>query len=166
MQGLYNFCLGGDNNISILKGDEMQMKVKQAMSSPVIRIREEESVSVAARTLAHYNVGMLPVCASDGRLTGVITDRDIVTRCLAANRSPEKTPIREIMTAQVLSAQPDMELSAAAHMMGRSQIRRLPVVESGRLCGMLSLGDLACREETSLDAADALSEITSNLSSR
>lgn len=142
------------------------MKVKQAMSSPVIRIREEESVSVAARTLAHYNIGMLPVCGKDGALSGVLTDRDIVTRCLAANRAPEATKVREIMTAQVLSVQPDMELSAAAHMMGRQQVRRLPVVEEGKLCGMLSLGDLASREETAYDASDALSEITSNLSSR
>lgn len=142
------------------------MKVKQAMSSPVIRIREEESVSVAARTLAHYNIGMLPVCGMDGKLSGVLTDRDIVTRCLAANRTPENTKVREIMTSQVLSVQPDMELSAAAHMMGNRQVRRLPVVEAGRLCGVLSLGDLACREETAYDASDALSEITSNLSSR
>ena len=142
------------------------MKVKQAMSSPVIRIREEESVSVAARTLSHYNIGMLPVCGRDGQLTGVLTDRDIVTRCLAANRPPEATKVREIMTSQVLSVQPDMELRAAANMMGRSQVRRLPVVEEGKLCGMLSLGDLASREETAFDATDALSEITSNLSSR
>lgn len=142
------------------------MKVKNAMSSPVIRIREEESVSVAARTLSHYNIGMLPVCGPDGKLTGVLTDRDIVTRCLAANRLPEATKVRDIMTSQVLSVQPDMELRAAAHMMGRSQVRRLPVLEDGKLCGMLSLGDLANREETAYDATDALSEITGNLSSR
>jgi len=142
------------------------MKVKNAMSSPVIRIREEESVSVAARTLSHYNIGMLPVCGADGKLTGVLTDRDIVTRCLAANRSAETTKVRDVMTSQVLSVQPEMELRAAAHMMGRSQVRRLPVVEDGKLCGMLSLGDLASREETVYDATDALQEITGNLSSR
>ncbi len=142
------------------------MKVKQAMSTPVIRIREEESVSVAARTLAHYNIGALPVCSMDGKLSGVLTDRDIVTRCLAANKAPEDTKVREIMTSQVISVQSDMELSAAAHMMGRRQVRRLPVVEEGKLCGMLSLGDLASREETAYDASDALTGITSNLSSR
>ena len=125
-----------------------------------------ESVSVAARTLAHYNVGMLPVCGSDGQLCGILTDRDIVTRCLAANRSPEKTSVKEIMTGQVLTAQPDMDTGAAANLMGRQQVRRLPVTENGKLCGMLSLGDLANREESVFDATDALAEITNNISNR
>lgn len=142
------------------------MKVRELMTSPVIQIGEEESVSVAARTLAHYNVGMLPVCGREGQLCGILTDRDIVTRCLAANRSPENTSVKEIMTGQVLTAQPDMDTSAAAHLMGRQQVRRLPVLENGKLCGMLSLGDLANREESVFDATDALSEITSNISNR
>ena len=70
------------------------------------------------------------------------------------------------MTGNVVSARPDMETSAAAGLMGRLQIRRLPVVENGKLCGMVSLGDLANREETGYDAADALSMISSNLSAR
>lgn len=142
------------------------MKVQDIMTRSVIQIRPEESVSVAARTLTHYNVGALPVCGSDGSLCGMLTDRDIVTRCLAANRSPEKTSVREIMTGGVLSARPDMDVGAAAHIMGRQQIRRLPVVEQGKLCGMVSLGDVANREESSMDAADALTQITSNVSSR
>lgn len=142
------------------------MHVKQVMSSPVIRIMEDEPVSVAARTLTRYNIGALPVCSADGKLTGVVTDRDIVTRCLAAERSAENTKIRDIMTAQVLSVAPDTDLSVAAHIMGTRQVRRLPVVENGRICGMLSLGDLACREETVMDASDALADITNNLSSR
>ena len=142
------------------------MKVKDLMTSPVIRIGAEESVSVAARTLTHYNIGMLPVCGGDGSVCGVLTDRDIVTRCLAANRSPEDTTVREIMTGQVLSVKPDMDTGAAAHLMGRQQVRRLPVVENGKLCGLLSLGDLANREESAYDATDALSEITNNISSR
>lgn len=142
------------------------MHVKQIMSSPVIRILEDEPVSVAARTLTRYNIGALPVCAADGKLSGVITDRDIVTRCLAAERSAENTKVRDIMTAQVLSVEPDTDLSVAAHIMGTRQVRRLPVVENGRVCGMLSLGDLACREETVMDASDALADITNNLSSR
>ena len=142
------------------------MKVRELMTSPVIQIGAEESVSVAARTLAHYNVGMLPVCGGDGQLCGILTDRDIVTRCLAANRSPEKTSVKEIMTGQVLTAQPDMDTGAAAHLMGRQQVRRLPVTENGKLCGMLSLGDLANREESIFDATDALAEITNNISNR
>ena len=142
------------------------MKVRDIMSKPVIRIEPKESVSVASRTLAHYNIGMLPVCGSDGRICGVLTDRDIVTRCLAANRSPENTSVEEIMTGQVLSVQPDMDAGAAAHMMGKQQVRRLPVLENGKLCGMVSLGDLANQEESVYDASDALAEITGNISRR
>ena len=140
------------------------MKLRDVMTNPVIRIHPDESVAVAARTLAHYNIGALPVCGSDGRMCGLVTDRDIVTRCLAAGRSPEATSVREVMTGGVIAAQPDMNTGAAAHLMGRKQIRRLPVVDNGRLCGMVSLGDLANREECNPDAADALGEICTNVS--
>ena len=142
------------------------MKVKDVMTKQVIRIAPEESASVAARTLTHYNIGVLPVCGYDGNLCGLVTDRDLVTRCLAAGRSPEATSVREVMTGGVISAQPDMDTGAAAHLMGRKQIRRLPVVDNGRLCGMVSIGDLANREESNPDAADALGEICTNISQR
>lgn len=142
------------------------MKVRDVMTSPAISIRDNENLSVAARTLTHYNIGALPVQGQNGKVCGVITDRDIVTRCLAANRSAENTTVREVMTAQVLSVEPDMDAGAAAHLMGRQQVRRLPVVEKGRLCGMLSLGDLANREEMAYDAGDALADISSQISNR
>lgn len=142
------------------------MKLRDVMTSPVIRINPQETVAVAARTLNHYNIGVLPVCGRDGRLCGVVTDRDLVTRCLASGRAPGSTTVREVMTTRVVAARPDMETSAAASLMGREQIRRLPVVEGGRLCGMVSLGDLAGREETVLDAGDALMDISAGLSSR
>ena len=142
------------------------MKVRDIMTNTVIKIHPEETVEVAARALAHYNVGVLPVCEDNGAVCGVVTDRDLVTRCIASNRSPADTKVRQIMTGQVLSAKPDMDVGVAAHLMGRQQVRRLPVVENGQLCGMVSLGDLANREESVMDAADALTEITSNISDR
>ena len=142
------------------------MKVKDLMTKQVIRILPEESVAVAARALAHYNVGVLPVCDEAGSVCGIVTDRDIVIRCLAANRVPEDTTVREIMTNQVLSVEPDMDAGAAAHLMGRQQVRRLPVVENGGLCGLVSLGDLANNSSSVYDATDALSEITGNISRR
>lgn len=139
------------------------MKVRQLMTSPAITIRPEESVAVASRTLTRHNIGMLPVCTADGTLLGVLTDRDIVTRCLAGNRDPAKTSVRDIMTRQIRATTPDTDHSAAAHLMGAQQIRRLPVVEGGRLCGLLSLGDLAKNEDTAIDAADTLTDIASNI---
>lgn len=142
------------------------MKVRDLMTNMVIGISAEESVEVAARQLAHYNIGALPVCGKDGKLCGMVTDRDLVVRCVASGSLPAKTTVRQVMTKQVISAQPDMEASVAAHLMGRQQVRRLPVTENGKLCGMISLGDLASREQSVMDAADALSDITSNLSER
>lgn len=142
------------------------MKLREVMSKPVVRIQPDETVAVAARLLEHNNIGAMPVCGTDGRLCGMLTDRDIVTRCLAAGKSPQNTSVREIMTGKVYVARPDMEASMAAGLMGREQIRRLPVMENGRLCGIVSLGDLAIKEGTKEEAGGALVEISSHLSSR
>lgn len=139
------------------------MKVREIMTKQVVRVGAEEPVEVAARTLTHYNIGALPVCGSDGRLCGVLTDRDVVTRCLAAGRPLGTTKVRDIMTSRVISAGPDMDAEQAAQLMGREQVRRLPVVENGKLCGMVSLGDLANVGDLAIDTADALMEITANV---
>ena len=139
------------------------MKLREIMTQSVIRIRPEETVAVAARAFAHYNIGALPVCDREGKLCGVVTDRDLVTRCLAPGRSAGVTKVKDVMTGRVISAGPDMDISAAAHLMGREQVRRLPVLDNGKLCGMVSLGDLANTEDGVMDAADALTEITANI---
>ena len=141
------------------------MKLRQVMTNPVIRIHPEESAAVAARMLTHYNIGILPVCGSDGKVCGLVTDRDLVTRCMASGGTADMK-VRDVMTSNLVTALPDMEAGLAAGLMGRKQIRRLPVVEKGRLCGMVSLGDLANREESIYDAGDALAEISSNISVR
>ena len=142
------------------------MKVKEVITQTVIRISPMESAAVAARTLTHYNIGARPGCGGDGRLCGVLTDRDIVTRCLAAGQQPEKTLVRSIMTNNVVSVRPDMDLGVAASLMAKRQVRRLPVVENGSLCGMISLGDLSRNEQSAPDATDALAEISSNVAQR
>lgn len=139
------------------------MELKEIMSTEVLRIHPEATVAFAARQLAGNNIGALPVCGNDGRLVGMVTDRDLVIRCLAAERSGEGTRVREVMTGSVVWAPPDMEISAAAALMGRKQVRRLPVVESGRLCGMVSLGDLASRGDAPWEAAQALENISGNI---
>lgn len=142
------------------------MKLREVMTYPVIRIHPEEPVAVAARTMAQYNIGAMPVCGSNGRVCGMITDRDIVTRCLAAGRSPAGTAVGDVMTANITAVSPDMNIEEAAALMGKKQVRRLPVMENGRLCGMVSLGDLSIKGESTLKAGNALYEISSNLSRR
>ena len=136
------------------------MKIREVMTQPVIRIGADETVEVAARTLAHYNIGALPVCGSDGRLQGLVTDRDLVTRCIAAGRNPGMTKVSQVMSGSVVGIPPDLETKDAAEIMGRRQIRRLPVLENEKLCGMVSLGDLTRGEA---DAGQALSQISANI---
>lgn len=142
------------------------MKVRDVMTENPIHIHKDETVAVAARTLTHYNIGAVPVCDGSGRLCGMVTDRDMVTRCLAAGKDPEKTGIADVMTGGVITAAPDMAVSDAAAIMGSKQIRRLPVVAEGRLCGVVSLADLAVNEKSDAQALQALSQISTNISIR
>ena len=138
------------------------MKVRELMTAPVLTIEPGEPVGVAARTLTQYNIGALPVCTREGRLCGLITDRDLVTRCMASQKPPT-TQVRDVMSTGVAWVTPETEVDLAAHLMGRHQIRRLPVVKNGKLQGMLTLADLARREESIQDAADALGDISENM---
>lgn len=142
------------------------MKLKDIMTRNVIKVHPQESVAVAARLLANHNIGSLPVCGQDGKVHGMVTDRDLVTRCIAANRLPEETKVQDVMTGRIISASSNMDVAVAAYLMGREQVRRLPIIDDGKLCGMVSVGDLAGREESSYDAAEALEGICSNLSQK
>ena len=139
------------------------MKVRDCMNTHVISVAPEESVAVAARLMARYNIGALPVRARDGSLCGIVTDRDVVVRCMALERSATETSVSRIMTGRVSAVQPTTSLTQAADQMAKEQVRRLPVVEGRRLVGMVSLGDLCHREDYAMEAAEALSEITANV---
>ena len=136
------------------------MKVREVMRSPVVCVGPGQSVEAAAKVLERHNIGALPVCTTQGMLCGMITDRDLVVRCLAMGKLPSQTCVREIMSRQVISVDPNMDTAVAAHLMGRKRVRRLPVVEAGKVQGILSLDDLAATEQNAYDAADALGEIS------
>lgn len=137
------------------------MKVSDIMSGRVVSIGQKEPVIAAARLLKRMNLGALPVTDDSGKLRGIITDRDIVLRCVAAGADPRTLEIREIMSRGVVTASPDARVDDAARRMGRGQVRRLPVVEDGKLVGMLSLADMA--RKCDMEAAAALADISSNL---
>ncbi len=139
------------------------MNVKDCMNSHVIAVSPEESVAVAARLMARHNVGALPVRARDGSLCGIVTDRDMVLRCMALDRPAQDTTVARVMTSRVASVAPTASLTQAADCMAKEQVRRLPVVEGRRLVGMVSLGDLSHRDDYAMEAAEALSEITANV---
>ena len=134
------------------------MQVKDIMSGQPIAIAPAEPVAAAARVLAQHNIGALPVC-SGGQLRGMVTDRDIVLRCIAAGKSPKSVRVHELMTGRVATAAPDTDVSAAAGIMASEQVRRLPVVEQGRLVGMVSLADISRRPDYMMEAAETLEDI-------
>ena len=136
------------------------MQVSEMMNTNIISVAPEDTVTVAARLLERHNIGALPVCSDDGRLRGIVTDRDIVLRCVAAESDPETTKVREIMTRGVSCVAPDDDAREAARLMSAEQIRRLPVVRENRVVGMLSLCDLARSQSYDMEASKALTEIS------
>lgn len=138
------------------------MEVKQVMNRQVIAVSPEEPVSVAARLMTRHNVGALTVRDRDGSLCGILTDRDVVTRCVALERPLQETSVARVMTARVATVPPTASLDQAAALLSREQVRRLPVVEGRRLVGMVTLSDLS-RQAPAQDTADVLREITANI---
>ncbi len=139
------------------------MQVRELMNRNIISIAPDESAALAARLIARHNIGALPVCADDGTLRGMVTDRDIVLRCVAAEENPNEVPVRTIMSRGMLTVAPDDDLRAAGQLMSARQVRRLPVVEGGKVIGMLSLGDLARCGGCDMEASKALAEISENV---
>ena len=139
------------------------MLVQDLMNPKVITVEPGASAALAARLLSRYNVGALPVCGADRKLRGIVTDRDIVLRCVAAEDDPAQTPVRDIMSRAPATLAPGQDILAAAQLMAQHQVRRLPVVERGKLVGIVSLGDVARSRRYDMEAALALSEISENV---
>ena len=139
------------------------MKIRELMNPHVVSLSTADSTALAARLLSRHNVGALPVCTADGRLRGIVTDRDIVLRCIAAEEDPAQTPVREVMTRGCCTVSPEDDCRQATRLMAARQVRRLPVVDGGKLVGMISLGDLARCHSFNMEASQALSEISENV---
>ena len=139
------------------------MEVRDLMNASVVSVEPTSSAALAARLISRHNVGALPVCSEDKRLRGMITDRDIVLRCVAAEEDPAQTMVQDIMTRNCATVSPGDDCREATRLMAAQQVRRLPVVEGGKVVGMISLGDLAKSRRFDMEAAQALSEISENI---
>ena len=118
------------------------MKVAEAMSRDVCVANPEQSICEVACSMAEIDAGAIPV-GEDDRLVGMITDRDIAVRAVAAGKGPD-TPVREVMTQDVKYCFEDESLDHVAKNMAEQRVRRLPVLNRDkRLVGILSLGDIA-----------------------
>ena len=116
--------------------------VRDAMTASPTAIAGDKTVVEAARTMTTENVGSLPV-VEEQKLVGMVTDRDLVINVLAKDLDPHKVPVADIATHDPVSASPDESLDAALQRMADEQVRRLPVVEDGRLVGILAQADVS-----------------------
>ncbi len=135
------------------------MLVGDILSGRLLTVTPQMTVREAAQRMRGADVGAVPVLAGS-RLLGVLTDRDIVLRCVAAGRSPEQCRVVDILTPGVVTVAADTPLDEAARLMAQHRIRRLPVTRSGRLVGMISLGDLALRHPLKQGVAAALEGVS------
>ncbi len=132
--------------------------LKEIMTKDVETCTLLDNVYEVAVKMKEYNVGSIPIVDGE-KIVGVITDRDIVTRCIA-EKHPASSKVEVIMSKELITIAPDSDAAQAAQLMADKQIRRLPVVEGGRLVGVVSLGDFAIRESLEAQASIALEEIS------
>lgn len=115
---------------------------RQFMNSKVESISATETIDVAAQRMRDADVGALLVTQEGGRLSGVITDRDIVTGCIASGHDPAKCQVASLTDKVPVTVDAEADLGAILKTMGRSRVRRLPVTEDGRLIGVIGVADL------------------------
>jgi CBS domain-containing protein len=142
------------------------MLVRHAMAMSPVTATPDLNASDAAGLMASHDIGALPIVEGD-RLVGIVTDRDLVLRVLAARKDPREVRLVDIATTRdVTMVSPDAQLCDARALMGEARIRRLPVVKDDRLVGMLSLGDVALGSASMRGVGEALARISASLSTQ
>jgi CBS domain-containing protein len=135
-------------------------RCSEIMTRDVRTAMRETPLSEIAMMMRDGDMGAVPV-VENGRLIGIVTDRDIVVRCVADGHGPD-TPVSEAMTTEIFSVRPDDFVFEAIRLMGDKQVRRVPVVaEDGKLAGIISMADVALETEDELEIAETLEEISS-----
>jgi CBS domain-containing protein len=121
----------------------MGKTARDVMTQNAECVGENETVLDAARRLADLNVGAVPICGEDNRLKGMLTDRDIVVKVLAAGKDPASTRAGELGAGKPVTIGADDSIEEALHTMSQHQVRRLPVIDGHDLVGIVSQADIA-----------------------
>jgi len=124
----------------------MARKMRDIMSPAPVSMAPTESAAAAARAMKEHGIGTVLVLA-DGKLSGLLTDRDITVRVLAENRDPLTTPVGDICTTELAALGPDDDVDQAARLVRDRAVRRIPVVQDGIPVGIVSIGDLALEKD-------------------
>ncbi|HWA09727.1 MAG TPA: CBS domain-containing protein [Opitutaceae bacterium] len=141
------------------------MKIRQVMTMKVQCVKPADTLVQAAIAMRRLNIGAVPVCGENGKLVGMLTDRDITIRAVADGRDPQTTTVAEVLSPGIIYARDDQEVVEGVHLMEKYQIRRLPVVNiENQLVGIISLGDIATGATNRL-SGEALQEVSSPASS-
>jgi CBS domain-containing protein len=136
----------------------MSKSVRDAMTEDPRSIGQSASVVEAARLMREGDIGSLPI-TDDEKLVGMITDRDITTRVVAEAADPTSTSVEDVYSRDLVSVEPDEDLDEALQLMARHQVRRLPVVENGRLVGIVAQADIALKDnDKTAQLVEAISE--------
>jgi CBS domain-containing protein len=133
--------------------------LREIMTQDVATVTLQDNVYEVACKMRDWNVGVIPVVDEKNDVIGVITDRDIVIRGLA-EKHEGSTATEKVMTRDIILGQPSMTVNEAAKIMAQHQIRRLPVVEKGKLIGIVAIADMAVRQVHHDEASDAIQEIS------
>jgi CBS domain-containing protein len=121
----------------------MGQRIREIMTSNPSTIGPDKTVVDAARVMKQEDAGVVPV-TENGRLTGMVTDRDIAIRVVAEGKDPKSTTVREVASKNLVTLDPEQDLDEALRLMAQHQVRRLPVVEEdGRLVGVVAQADVA-----------------------
>ena len=136
----------------------MSTKVRDAMTPGVRAVAPTDSVTEAAQAMKEQDVGSLPVVEGES-LVGIVTDRDIVVRAVAEGVDPRTATVGDVTSGDLVTVEPDEDLDDALKLMAQHRIRRLPVVEDGRLVGVVAQADVAL-EANDKDAGEMLAEIS------
>jgi len=141
------------------------VKLKEIMSKEIASLSSDDSIKKAAQLMKQYNIGSLPVCEQES-VVGIVTDRDITLRSVAAGQNSNQQTVSEIMTANPVVGTSDMDVHEAVQLMGEKQIRRLPVVDNNSLVGFVSLGDISVEPKLQDNAEQALKNISQPTTNR
>jgi CBS domain-containing protein len=135
------------------------MRCDEVMKANPECLRGQQTVREAAKRMRDLNIGFLPIC-DNGKVQGVITDRDIAVRCVAEGKDLD-SPVEQAMSRQVVACHPEDDIGKAQQLMGQAQKSRLLVVDAqGQLVGVISLSDIAQLEADSDNVARTMREVT------
>lgn len=135
------------------------MIVREVMTASVDSATPNTTVVELAKMMKNNDIGSIPIC-EEQKVIGIITDRDIVLKAVAEGKNIENIKAIEVMNSKLITVTADQDVHEAADLMSKYQIRRLPVVEQGKLIGIVALGDLAIEKIHINEAGDALSDIS------